>query len=240
MNSSLFSVGSMYSAIKWFCTGMLCFDFVLLYIKRVSLIRLTMAAAVIISCAIAAVTTNRTYLILTALFIICADKIKFNGIVKTSMLASGFTIGLIIFSSLIGIIPNYTYYRGNGTTAFCLGFSYYASVPYTMCFLFIMYIYLRAYKIKWLEIIVLFVCNYLLYKVTSVRLTYGIMLIAFILVSILIKFKRLNLNNKLVKNYSIVAFPVAFFLSLRSHICISRGNQIGFTILTNGCLEDWL
>ncbi len=167
-------------------------------------------SGIMIACVIAATSTGRTYLILTALFIICAEKMEFDEIVKTSLIASSLTITFIVLSSIVGIIPNYTYHSSAGRAAMCLGFTYYSKVPYTVCFIFIMYMFLRAYKIKWIEIFILLIANFLLYRVTTVRLTFGIMLIAFALEILLIKFKLLDLNKKSIRLFSSIAYPLFF------------------------------
>ena len=117
---------------------------------------------------ISSICANNLSLLVYVMFIITAEK-DFDKLVKTVFF--GQLIGLIglISFSLIGILPDYTY-EHMGMLAHSYGFYYYASIPYYLLFLSLMYIYIRKNKLRIMEILVLFTIQMISYQIFTVSI----------------------------------------------------------------------
>ena len=111
-------------------------------------------------------------------------------LIKIALITYIITFFTVIVCSWIGLIPDWTYNRGE-TTRHSLGFSYPTITMVYYLMITLMYIYTRKNKITIYEIIILEIINVLLYKSTAGRTTYILVTIVLIL-SLLKKIKFLN------------------------------------------------
>ncbi len=111
-------------------------------------------------------------------------------LIKIALITYIITFFTVIVCSWIGLIPDWTYNRGE-TIRHSLGFSYPTITMVYYLMITLMYIYTRKNKITIYEIIILEIINVLLYKSTAGRTTYILVTIVLIL-SLLKKIKILN------------------------------------------------
>ncbi len=111
--------------------------------------------------------------------IISGQDIDFEKIVKALFLNTIIWSLLIAAACTVGIIPDYIYDHqlgGKIMTAHSLGFKYYSTLGYFSMAVTMMWIYLRK-KVHILELIVLAVCNYLLFLVHTTNLSFYLTLL---------------------------------------------------------------
>lgn len=180
--------------------------------------------------AIAGFSTNRSFLFVYALFVLLGQFCLFRNIVVTSMISSGSSILIIVLSSLVGIIPNFRY-MSESKTCYCLGFDYYSTVPFVFFYLLVMYIYLRASKIKIWEYVALLIVNSVIFETCYIRLVYYLVMIVIILHFFVRRMSRIKVSSKFFVDYfSAIAFPSAFIVSLFATIGYRPYNVVWRTI----------
>ena len=97
------------------------------------------------------------------------------------------------------------------------GFGYYSIVPFTFFFLTLEYLYLKSEKQKkatYVELGVILLLNYILYSLTTLRLTYYLVYLVILLYVFLIKFDWIDFHNRIINYLSIMVFPLVFALSI--------------------------
>lgn len=205
IDASLINLGVITNAVYYVCILGLA---VLTVLRgKYSVGRLAVIIAVLIVFGAAALTTHRLKLICYAFFIVSAEDIEFSKIVKTSLISLSVGLFVIFACCAVGLIPDYTY-EHSGMIAHSYGFSYYGAVPYYIMYIFIMYLYLRAKKVTWLEIIGIFVLNYAVYKVFTVRLAMiiGIMFLAIYV--LMVKLGVFRIDSFKFRTATIWLFPL--------------------------------
>lgn len=165
---------------------------------------------------VAAFVSNKPQMMMYAAFICTADLTNFKRIVTTCFFTCVAMIVLVPIADLIGIVPKREFSRGFGT-AHSFGFGYYNVVPFTYFFLVLEFLYLKAIRNKkanLLEVIIIFGLNYLLYKLSTLRLAFYLVCIVLGLYIILIKFNMFNLKAKPIVIACSLIFPLLFFVSI--------------------------
>lgn len=107
----------------------------------------------------------------TCLYIFSARNIPFRKIALFSVILSAALLVFVIASSYVGIIPNHTILREDSDAPRAyLGFLYAAYPSTIMLNITLLIFYLRKEKIRWISILLLFLCNYWLFTQTDSRL----------------------------------------------------------------------
>ena len=143
-----------------------------------------------------------------------------NKIIKAALITYIITYSLVIFASIIGLIPDWTYTRGE-TIRHSFGFSYPTITMVYYLMIILMYIYTRKSKITIYEIIILEIINVFLYNSTAGRTTYILVTIVLILL-VLKKAKFLDfllkkdIFQKMLKGccYIIPTLAIIFILAM--------------------------
>ena len=161
-----------------------------------------------------AYTTGQDTLLVYVLFIITAGGVKKEKIIWTSILGTLPIVLLIFLASYAGIIPDRTYMREGGQLAHSLGFIYYSSYPYIILFNFISYVNVRKKSLHWIELAVAAAINYMIYQISTLRLSYYLMFGAIVMYILLEKFRIFDLRKKLFGFLSLLVFPTAFTITI--------------------------
>lgn len=115
--------------------------------------------------------SNRNIVMITFFLVYCSRNISFEKIGWFTLKFVAFLVVIIIMSSLIGVIPNYTSSTGGRERQY-IGFLY-ALFPSTIvCNETMLLFYLKRNKIKWKEIVVALAINVWIYNQTKSRLTF--------------------------------------------------------------------
>jgi len=174
---------------------------------------------------IAAIVTDRSYLVVFAAFIICASFSDFECIVKVSFTMSILAVLIIFIQSQKGVIEDRLNYGTRGISH-SYGFSYYSGMAYILFYCIIMYLYMRKEKIKWLEMVIIAVLNYILYENFRVRLTCYLIWIILIMEICIIKFNIFNINGKWIRRIFRIAFIAGEGISILVMILYDNSNRI--------------
>lgn len=145
----------------------------------------------------------------------CSRNVKFNNIAKFSLVITSICLFIIVISSKIGLITNYTSVRAsNGVLRHYLGFRYALNGPAYLYNIITLYLYLYKDKIKNLQLIFLFILNYWFYKQTDARLSFYLTLIV-LLIGILLKyFPNIFKNKRIIQLCMIYSFFICLLLTV--------------------------
>ena len=225
LNSSALPFGKIYSVYNLLCI-VICL--ILFYKRKRSKKLRHISIIILIAFTCSAITTKDLTMLSYALFIITAEK-DFSRLVRTAFIGTWLGLLLVVPLAVCGIIPDYTYVH-LGKTVHSFGFYYYSAIPYYILFTSLMYIYLKGKRLKLLEILVIYIFQYIAYKLFCVRLTFYIGMIMIALTLLFIKFNIGNLNHAIIKGISAVLFPLSTFISCEACIKYRPGNHIWDTL----------
>lgn len=121
---------------------------------------------VIIGLALSLVGSQSNKLFLYLFIIIAASKIDGEKIIRGTLVIQTFVIILVIFSSSVGIIPDY-YSSTDGRIRHYLGFGYTSTGPVLFYYMVLQYIYIKKGKLKILQGFVILAIAALFYQKTN-------------------------------------------------------------------------
>lgn len=195
---------------------------------------------IILLFSIASIISNKPEMMMYAALMCTSELSSFKRICKVCFLTCGTVIFFIFIADLLGIVPTRVFYRGS-TRAYSFGFGYYNTVPYAFFFMVLEYFYIKSTKHKetsWIGLMIIFLINYILYKMSTLRLVFYLVCIVLILYVLLIKFKLFYLRHKSLVFLSVLVFPLFFFVSLWMNYSYSKTNEL--FIKLNQLLSDRL
>lgn len=179
------------------------------------------------------------------LFAFGARHIQFNKIAKFALIISTFCFAFIILSSVAGVIPDYLDTTTHlGVTRHYLGFLYCLYAPTVLFNIEALYLYLRAERLKWFELVICIGIAYVFYRLCDARLNF-ILNLLMVIGFCVVKYRknipqsiRKNLVNisKMMPWIFIVCGMVSIILSFGynesiswlAKINASLGNRLGY------------
>ena len=186
------------------------------------------------------IAVNNTYLILLIVALFASQNIPFNDIVKACMnMVIAFMLLVVIFS-LIGIIPDVQFERQN-SIAHSMGYFYYSNLSYQIFFYFVSYLYIKnEKKNQWLRCCLFLLVNFLVYLLTTLRLTFYFSILFIISIYVI---KHIDFNKKKWKFFSIFCYPGMAVLSiLIASMYMSKNTlieKVNFVLLNRIKLSYW-
>lgn len=160
---------------------------------------------------------KKPQLVIFALLICYSDLTSFERVIGTNFVFCGCSILITPLFSKIGVLPTNHFFRDNGLEAHAFGFGYYQVVPYTFFFMVLEYFYLnqiRKRRLSWLELFLIFVINYVIFKYSTLRLTYYLTFICLLMYILLIKLNCFDLRSKWIKKASIFIYPASMLFTI--------------------------
>lgn len=186
-------VGFVYNAMIFLCIMLLVVQegVIKKSTNKKSLYGLLVLGIIIILMIISISIRRQLVLIATLVFIYCARDISFEDIARRTILISCFALIVIVISSYIGIIDNYIAYQKNGERIRqFLGFRYALYPGAILSNIVLLKIYIKRELITIREILGLFVINYIIYYYTDSRLTFYIICLALIWITLVKAFPK--------------------------------------------------
>ena len=154
---------------------------------------------------------RNTYLILLVMMLFASQGILFDKIISFNLKLNIFFIFFVLVFCLIGVIPDMQFMHGN-EIAHSMGFFYYSNLSYLVFFSFVSLLYLKQNKKKkYGHMCFYLIINFLIYRLTTVRLTFYFSIVFVILLKIIEKAKLKNKGWLLLAN---VIFPTMSILSV--------------------------
>ena len=150
------------------------------------------------------------------LVIYAARDIDFLKIAKITKKFLIIGTSIVVISAIIGIIPNYAFYRDDGGIRQALGFTYVAQLPNIVLGIIFLDLFIREKEKKdynALRIIFYILISVIVYKITDVRNILYISIIFFCLYIIKEKGKKFY-ERKIVQAIMICSYLICFSLSL--------------------------
>ncbi len=175
--------------------------------------KLFFSAAVLLVFSIAAKATGRTYLILYAVFIIAVEGIDSRRVVKAWVLSTVLALVTVLILCWTGVLTDYIYTYSSGRAGHCLGFSHYSSFPFLVFYCSIAFIYLLKDRVRLYHYVLAVLVNLLMYRLTTLNLTYYLTFIFLILDFLLVKLEKLDLNQKPFILLSGLLFPLGLLVT---------------------------
>lgn len=192
----------------------------------------------VITALVLVVSANNTWKILACfLFFLCADLVEFRLIVKTSLVVGLATTILVVVSCMVGIVDNYKFARNTDRIEIlqdhvsALGFSYYTTIPFLLLFFFLMYLYLRKSKMKWLEIILWTVVDFAQMAVFTCRLVGLIWFVGIVVYIIYVKCSLIKEKGFLIKFVSKYGFILCFVFVLVLSVLYNENSEFMYNVV---------
>ncbi len=198
-------------------------------------------SGIIVVFSICGVRNNNPKMILYAALLCAADIASFDMILKTHIVSLIAMVLVAPVLSIIGILPHYEFYRDVGIQAHSFGFGYYNVVPYAFLFIILDYFLIKQKKQKranWGVIILILILNYIIYKYSTLRLTYYLIYLTIFLYIILVKFHWIKLSRKIYRPLSWIIYPALFGITIWIYNSYSYNNTTMVTL--NRLLSDRL
>ena len=148
---------------------------------------------------------QNTFFYTISFFYICAPCTSFKKIVKIFVLTISTAVFIHVVFSQIGYLKDYLYYRFD-MVAHSFGFFYYTHINFYLFFVWIGYVYLRGENITWAELVAGLAGGYLLYYFTTLRLTFYLHIIVFVVIVLVIKLNIIKLNWKTTQIFTLIGF----------------------------------
>lgn len=163
------------------------------------------------------------------LIVFAAKNIDFKKIAKLSLYEIALFCILVVSSSLLGVIDNYTFIRKESTSLrYALGFTYVAQLPSFIMEMVFLAIYLNdqkdSNKLNYIMIIILLAFSYIGYRLTDVRNTF-VCSVLLILLYVIVKKRPTLLNNKIVSNTIRYSFIFCLSISLFFLLFYNNSNE---------------
>ena len=182
---------------------------------------------------VASVVSQKPEMIVYATLICGADSTSFQRICRYCFYTCTIFVITTMILNLFGIIPDVGSWYRFGVYIKTFGFGYYSIVPFTFFHMVLIYLYIqyeKQRKASWLEMLIIALLNYLLYSVTTLRLTYYLVYLTLFMYIILIKFEWFNLKNKLINFLTILIFPSMFAFSIWIHYSFTYSDHTLFQL----------
>lgn len=172
----------------------------------------------IISVVVCIFSENR-YLILLLIVLFGVRKINIKKLIEKAYYTNLITLIIVVLLSIVGIIPDWTFYRDNMQIRHSLGYHYPTTVSTYFFFILLMRFYMKKEKISVFELFIEIAVTIILFLLTdsktAIILSMLVILIIFT-IKILNKYKPIIkkiLNKKIIK-YAIYAIPILIILLL--------------------------
>lgn len=178
--------------------------------KKISYKEITLFAICLVGTFMMRKNYNGGTLFLLFFFIYEARNIELKKIVKCTYKISAILLIFIIASSKAGIIPNYIS-KVEGRKRQYIGFTYALYPSMIMFHITACFAYLKENKIKLYNIIILCICNYVIYRYTESRLSFGLSIILLVIAYLLPRLKVLK--SKEILNILVVSFLICTIFS---------------------------
>lgn len=150
------------------------------------------------------------------LVIYAARDIEFLKIAKWTKFFLISATGIVIISAIIGIIPNYIFYRDDEGIRQALGFTYVGQLNNIFLEIIFLDLFIREKENKefnMLRIIIYFFITYIIYRITDVRNIYYISLL-FMILYIIKEKKKSFFEKKIVQKIMIGSYLICFAISI--------------------------
>ena len=166
--------------VKYLAVLMMGIKILLFDLRKYTLKHLILLILALVCFGVSAFISNNRSLLLTYIAVIAAFGLDFRRILWYFLLAVGGLFIAIVFCSLIGLVPDLVYYRGE-MARHSLGFIWCATPAIFGWSLSMAYLYYRGKGIGWMEVFAIMVANILLGIVTGTRLECACVLIGVII-----------------------------------------------------------
>ncbi|MGN0334341.1 MAG: hypothetical protein ACI4DV_01585 [Lachnospiraceae bacterium] len=152
---------------------------------------------------------DKPVLMLYILAVIAADVTDFEKIKKCTVISNVICVFFVLSACASGLIPDVLYEHGE-KIAHCLGYVYYSNLSAIVFFTSTMAMSRESrYAVSWLSILFWLVVNWLVYLVTTTRLTFFMFLFELILIILIKKIKLFKFKNNLFWRFAAtILFPV--------------------------------
>lgn len=146
------------------------------------------------------------------IFIVAARNVDFDKIARFTIVITSIVVLFIMGSALIGIIPNYIIMAQKGVVTY-LGFRY-SLYPAAFCSnITMLYLYVNRDKLKWKNIFILLIINYVIYKLTISRLMFTLCIILLMISAIYKVMRGFPKKTKYLFRFSTMIYPIVMALS---------------------------
>lgn len=210
LDSSLVSIGSVRTLLNYASIGILG----VLFISKTSTYRYVKICIMLGIFIFSALSTDRLYLIIYMMFLMNAKYSNFKKIVKVSFIVTAFSVLFVVLCCKMHIVEDLVYSRDGVENAHSYGFGHYSSISYYSLYLTIMWLYMKKNTIGYPQLAILTLFNYGIYKITTTRLGFYIVLLVLLMYVVIEKNCIINTASKLIVFLSTIGFSATFIVCL--------------------------
>lgn len=191
----------------------------------------------------ASILSDRPMLAIYILAVVAGRNIEFEKIKKFVIISNIICMAIVLGSCALGFIPNKIYNHVNtrgSTQANSLGFTYYSTFSIISFLVSTLILSLKNRKFRsWPCIFILLVVNFIVYELSTTRLTFILFLAEVVLVVFISKYNLLNIrNNRVWRTVATAAFP--FFAGICLWISYKFSHKIDWMRDLNSLLNGRL
>ena len=164
----------------------------------------------------------------TFLFIYSARNLDLKKIIKITLILQVILMIFIIMSSMIGVIPNYVWYREDYSPRYGLGYNYTSFCANYFFHIVLMYTYLKEDKtLRLIECICIFIINFIIYYLTDTKAVFYLVNIIILIIYFIDKKRASIIKDSFIKR-SIYkyCFPICATVSIIFTINYNNSNSM--------------
>lgn len=188
----------------WFFQGIKMLILICVFLKfamaeHFSRRKIILFGIIFVIAAIAALTSDRNGVVISFTVILAAEDIELEKTVKWLMAEIVFLVSFVMLSCRVGILEDYVYNNTASQSGLVhsYGFLYFSTLGYAGMLLMAGYLYLRRKRLKYKEIIGLFILNYLWYhQVHCTELAYYVVILLLAAYICVYQFQWAHLQKK--------------------------------------------
>lgn len=150
------------------------------------------------------VTSKLNIFAIYVIFIFCLRNVEFDKIVRLTFIICSLFLCITIVASKLGIIDDYILVSYDGRIRHFLGYRYTLFAPTAFMNIISIWLYLRRERASFFSWIIIFMCNYWLYKQTDSRLTFYSSLLL-ILLGVLLK-----IYPNFLDKFKVILYPFIY------------------------------
>ena len=169
------------------------------------------------SIAINFITTGNKRMVILMIVLLASYKTDYKKIIKYTMVMQIVFTSLTTLASVLGITQNYIVLRPTGEERYSLGFMYTTNFAQMIIFSIILYLYIKDFKVNYLELFVMQILNTLIYFITDSRTEFLMLecIIIFMFIyksSIWPKLYKFFRSILKIFSYTFIIYPIISFI----------------------------
>ena len=165
---------------------------------------------------VSAINTGLSRIIFTLLFIIAAGNQKWKDLIKISFIVECILMAAILLSFCVGILPNETIFRLDGSPRYYMGYSYTTLSANYFFHMVLMYLFIKKDKMRWISYAVIALLNIFFFVMTDTKTVFAMV---FLILAVVFYSERITskwVENQWICKFLHYVFYIFAFISIET------------------------